>query len=239
MMEIWASIDLMKGNVVRLIKGNPENAIIYSSSPLEIALKLQDFGIDGLHIVDLDAALNQGNNTEIIYQIAKNVKVPLQVAGGIRSMDKVKEVLNYVNRVVVGTLIYDDKIDHKQLLKFGEERIIVAIDHRNGKVNIEGWKKQLELELSEAISKFLEYGYKLFMITNIAYDGTLEGINLYGLEKINKDVLNRIYVAGGTRSIKDLIEVKKKGLRGIIIGRAIYEGLITKNDILRFKYELS
>jgi phosphoribosylformimino-5-aminoimidazole carboxamide ribotide isomerase len=234
-MEIYASIDLMEGKIVRLIRGMPENVIFYDQSPVETALKLQDYGVDGLHIVDLDAALGKGNNLKIIYEISKNVNIPIQVAGGIRSVDKAKEILKFADRVVLGTLLYTKEVNYSEILELGEKRIVVAIDYKNGKVNVEGWKKELELNLNEAILRFWNIGFRLFMVTNIANDGTLKGLDFTELASINKSYINHIYIAGGTRSMEDLIKAKSLGFRGVIIGRAIYEGKIKKEDILNFK----
>ncbi|MGC9165527.1 MAG: HisA/HisF-related TIM barrel protein [Thermoprotei archaeon] len=232
-MELWVSLDLMKGNVVRLVRGDPSNVIVYSNKPLETALQWQSMGIDGLHIVDLDAALGLGNNLNIIIQIAKNVNIPIQVGGGLRNIRDVDNMLKIANRIVIGTGLFIGQINSSELLQYGAERIVIALDHKNGKIVINGWKKELQLELTSMLKDLWYQGFRLFLSTNTTKDGTLSGFDSSIIKKLEKVYLEGIYVAGGISSINDLIELKNLGVRGVILGRALYDGIIKINDIFK------
>ncbi len=232
-MELWVSLDLMKGNVVRLVRGDPSNVIVYSNKPLETALQWQSMGIDGLHIVDLDAALGLGNNLNIIIQIAKNVNIPIQVGGGLRNIRDVDNMLKIANRIVIGTGLFIGQINSSELLQYGAERIVIALDHKNGKIVINGWKKELQLELTSMLKDLWHQGFRLFLSTNTTKDGTLSGFDSSIIKKLEKVYLEGIYVAGGISSINDLIELKNLGVRGVILGRALYDGIIKINDIFK------
>ncbi len=232
-MELWVSVDLMKGKVVRLVRGDPSSIIVYSNKPLETALQWQSMGINGLHIVDLDAALGLGNNLSTIIQIAKNVNIPIQVGGGLRNIRDVDNMLKIADRIVVGTGLFTGQINSSELLQYGAERIVIALDHKDGKVVINGWKKELQLELISMLEDLWYQGFRLFLSTNITKDGTLSGFDSSIIKKLGKVYLEGVYVAGGISSINDLIELKNLGVRGVIIGRAVYDGIIRIDDIFK------
>src|ERR671932_2889617 len=152
-MKIITAIDIMDGDVVRLIKGNPDNKIIYSKDPVEIAKKWEIAGADMLHVVDLDAALGTGkNNISIITDIINAVNIPVEVGGGIRSIEAVNEMLSKnASRVVIGTMAYRQPDSIKQLAKKVAQKIIISIDQNNGKVVINGWREYSGSEVNDAI----------------------------------------------------------------------------------------
>ena len=134
-MKVIPAIDLMDGQVVRLVQGRPENKTVYSNNPLEIAQKWEKQGADMLHIVDLDATLSLGTNLELIKKITKNVSIPVQVAGGLRSESLISTALDFANRIVLGTLAFKEKpltIDLGK--KFGHNRLVISTDHHDGKI---------------------------------------------------------------------------------------------------------
>ena len=152
-MKIIPAIDLMDSNVVRLYKGDPENKTIYSKNPVEIAKKWESAGADILHIVDLDATLGRGENLETIKEISKHVSLPLQVAGGLRSEEKISQVLDFASRVVIGTIAMQlkeseqDNILSDFIQTFGNERIVISIDHVDGKIVTHGWQTNTGIDL--------------------------------------------------------------------------------------------
>ena len=188
-MKIIPAIDLMHGKVVRLYKGNPENKTIYSENPIEIAKKWESSGADILHIVDLDATLGNGQNLKTIQEISKNVSLPLQVAGGLRSEEKISEVLDFASRVVIGTIAMQlkeseqDNILHDFINTFGNERIVISIDHIDGKIVTHGWQNNTGIDLYDATNEFVNYGFTEFLTTNVSKDGTLEGPDIESLKK--------------------------------------------------------
>ena len=155
-MKIIPAIDLMDGKVVRLYKGNPKNKTIYSDNPVEIAKKWESSGADILHVVDLDATLGSGENLTTIQEIAKNISIPLQVAGGLRSEEKISEVLDFGSRAVIGTIAMQLKESEQEnilndfIQTFGNDRIVISIDHMDGKIVTHGWQTNTGVDLYDA-----------------------------------------------------------------------------------------
>jgi len=231
-LEIWPSIDLMKGKVVRLIKGDPLKPIIYSDDPLRTALKWQKAGVSGLHIIDLDAALQQGSNFEAMRAIVERVDLPTQFGGGLHSFESIEMAFKAgVDRVIVGTGLFTNKLDPIKLLEFGSSKIVVAVDHIDEQIAVNGWRRKLGLRLSSAIQSLWNQGFRLFLSTNANRDGTLKGCNKSYLKKI-KQYLPYLYVAGGISSIEDLQFLRKENVKGVILGRALYDRVIKVEEAL-------
>ncbi len=227
-MKIIPAIDLMEGKVVRLYKGNPEEKTVYSENPLEIAKKWEKAGADMIHLVDLDATLGRGTNIGIIKNLVQQVSIPVEVAGGLREESLISEVLNYASRVVLGTIAFQNKeILEKLLQKFGKEKIVISVDHVDGNIMVEGWQKSTGKNLIESINEFVDMGFSEFLLTNVSKDGTLQGPDLEFLEKACKINNVNIISSGGISNLDDVIKVKEKSAFGVILGKALYENLIT------------
>jgi phosphoribosylformimino-5-aminoimidazole carboxamide ribotide isomerase len=232
-MKIIPAVDLLDGKVVRLIKGDPSNKIVYSDDPVMIAEKWESEGADALHVVDLDATLTTGNNTSIVNEIVKQVKIPVQVAGGIRSIDSAKNLLKNASRIVLGTLAYKEPTSVGKLAKeFASERIIVAIDQVQGKVMIDGWRRSSGMDVFDAIGKFKQMSIRYFLLTSIDRDGTLLGPDTDMLSKACSAGNVNIIASGGISNNEDIIKVKQAGAYAVILGKALYDG---KVDIKRAK----
>ena len=227
-MKIIPAIDLMEGKVVRLYKGNPEEKTIYSKDPLEIAKKWETKGADMIHLVDLDATLGRGTNIEIIKNVVNQTSIPVEVAGGLRDESTISQVLEYASRVVLGTIAFQNKeILHKILESFGKERIVISVDHVDGNIMVEGWQKSTGINLIESIKEFVELGFSEFLLTNVSKDGTLQGPDLEFLEKACQINNANVISSGGISKLDDVIKVKEKNAFGVILGKALYENLIT------------
>ena len=232
-MKIIPAIDLMNGQVVRLLKGDPQNKTTNSDNPIEIAKKWESAGADIIHIVDLDATLGSGENSKIIKEISKNVSVPLQVAGGLRSEEKISEVLDFSSRVVIGTIAMQLKESEQEnilsdfIRTFGSERIVISIDHVDGKIVTHGWQNNTGVDLFDATNEFIKNGFTEFLTTNVSKDGTLEGPDIESLRKISQIKNCNVIASGGISKIHDIEEVKKVNPFGVILGKALYEGLIS------------
>ncbi len=227
-MKIIPAIDLMDGKVVRLFKGDPKKQTVYSDNPLEIAKKWEDAGADMIHLVDLDATLGKGSNLELIESIANEISIPIQVAGGLRDESKIVKVLGFATRIVLGTLAFKDKeILQKILSKFGKERIVISVDHIDGIIVVEGWQKNTGINLIKGINNFVEMGFSEFLLTNVSRDGTLQGPDLEFL-KIACAIKNiNIIASGGISNIDDVTRIKEIKAEGVILGKALYENLIS------------
>ena len=232
-MKIIPAIDLMDGKVVRLYKGNPKNKTIYSKNPIEIAKKWESSGADMIHVVDLDATLNNGENLKIIHEISKNVSIPLQVAGGLRSEEKISEVLDFASRAVIGTIAMQLKESEQEnilsdfIQTFGNDRMVISIDHIDGKIVTHGWQTNTGIDLYDATNEFVKFGFTEFLTTNVSKDGTLEGPDIESLSKICQIQNCNVIASGGISKIEDVKDVKKINPFGVILGKALYEGLVS------------
>ena len=227
-MKIIPAIDLMDGKVVRLYKGDPDQKTVYSDNPIEIAKKWESAGADILHLVDLDATLGIGSNLDMIKKILESVSIPVEVAGGLRDKSLVLEVAKLSERIVLGTLAFKDKSLLKSLLsELGAERIVISVDHKDGKIVINGWQKDTGIKLIPAINEFLEMGFTEFLLTNVGRDGTMEGPDLEFLEQACNLPKTNIIASGGISNLDDVKDVKEKNAFGVILGKALYEKKIS------------
>jgi phosphoribosylformimino-5-aminoimidazole carboxamide ribotide isomerase len=224
-MRVIAAVDIMGGSVVRLVKGNPANKLEYSNDPVETAKKWENVGADMLHVVDLDAAFSTGSNSELIAKISEAVRIPLQIAGGIRSLEKAEEVLSMASRVVIGTMAYREPEVIRKLVKKNAGRVAISVDQIDGMVMVKGWKESTGTRVADAISQFLAIGVDEFLLTSIDRDGTLQGPDIKTLA--DAAVSARIIASGGISSIEDVIRIRSAGCGSVIIGKAMYDGKVS------------
>ena len=232
-MKIIPAIDLMDSKVVRLYKGDPKNKTIYSNNPVEIAKKWESLGADILHVVDLDATLGSGENFKVIKEISENISIPLQIAGGLRTEEKISKVLDFSSRAVIGTIAMQlkeseqDNILSDFIETFGHERIVISIDHVDGKIVTHGWQNNTGIDLYDATNEFVKYGFTEFLTTNVSKDGTLEGPDIESLEKICQIENCNVISSGGISKMQDIQDVNEINPFGVILGKALYEGLVS------------
>ena len=228
-MKIIPSIDLMNGNVVRLVRGDPANKVVYSDNPIETARKWEAAGADMLHVVDLNATLRTGiNNNEIVFKIIDSVKIPVQVAGGIRSINAINEMLNKnAAKVVLGTIAYKEPDSIRQIAKKKVEKLVISIDQNNGRVMIDGWREASSYGIVDAINLFMAMGIREFLLTSIDRDGTLNGPDVTTLSLASSFANSLIIASGGISSLEDIIRVRSAGCCSVILGKAVYEGKIS------------
>ena len=227
-MKIIPAIDLMEGKVVRLYKGNPDKKTVYSDNPLTIAKKWESAGADMIHLVDLDATLGSGSNFEILRNIAKSANIPVQVAGGLRNEKIIENALEFAQRVVIGTLAFNDKTTLGELLtRYGKEKLVISADHNNGLIVVNGWQQSTKISLIDAVNGFVEMGFSEYLSTSITKDGTLEGPDLKPLQEINEMNTVNLIVSGGISNIEDVMKVKELNPFGVILGKALYENQIS------------
>lgn len=228
-MKVIPSIDLMNGNVVRLVRGDPANKVVYSDNPIETARKWEAAGADMLHVVDLNATLRTGiNNNEIVFKIIDSVKIPVQVAGGIRSLNAINEMLNKnAAKVVLGTIAYKEPDSIRQIAKKKVEKLVISIDQNNGRVMIDGWREASSYGIVDAINLFMSMGIRDFLLTSIDRDGTLNGPDVTTLSLASSFANSLIIASGGISSLEDIIRVRSAGCCSVILGKAVYEGKIS------------
>jgi phosphoribosylformimino-5-aminoimidazole carboxamide ribotide isomerase len=224
-MKIVPSIDLLGGNVVRLIKGKLEQRIIYSNDPVKVAKKWEDQGADLLHIVDLDSALRTGtNNTSLISKVINSLHIPIQIGGGIRSADAIKLMLEMgVSKVVIGTMAFKEPNSLKRIAKSLSSKIVISIDQLDGMIMVDGWRESVGIDIIQGINMFMSMGLNEFLLTSIDRDGTMTGPDVESLSTASKINGTNIIASGGISSILDIIKIRNTGCSSIILGRAIYE----------------
>jgi phosphoribosylformimino-5-aminoimidazole carboxamide ribotide isomerase len=237
-MQLIPAIDLMNGKIVRLTRGEAKTAKFYENqfgTPVEAAQRWRDEGAGKLHIIDLDAAFALGNNHAVIAEVAKNVKLPIQVGGGIRSYETAEKLFQTgITQVILGALAFSDSSAIGKIQKkFGAESVIVALDNKEGLIMVEGWKTATAMTVQDALEKYTELGVRRFLITSIAQDGMLNGPDLQTLSQATLYPNAKIVAAGGIGSIGDLAALKEIGVEGAIIGKALYEGRFTLKEAIR------
>ena len=227
-MKIIPAIDLMEGKVVRLYKGAPNKKTIYSENPLEVAKKWESAGADMIHLVDLDATLGSGSNFDSLKSIAESIKIPVQVAGGLRNETIIEDALKFATRVVIGTLAFKDKTALDSLLTtYGKEKLVISVDHNDGKIVTNGWKETTSLELVSIVKDLVKNGFTEFLSTSINRDGTLQGPDLKWLSSLGEIKNVNVIASGGISNIEDVMSLKILNPFGVILGKALYENQVT------------
>ena len=230
-MIIIPAVDILDSKCVRLTMGDYDVKKEYRISPVEAALNWQNNGAKRLHIVDLDGA-KSGNpdNYEIIKDIIKSVNIPVEVGGGIRNNDFIGRYFNAgASYIVLGSILFKDINSVKDSLVKYRGRIIGGIDLYDDKIAISGWKEYVEVPASEAVKSLKEkYGIETFIFTDIKKDGMLEGVNLNLINELAKLKVD-IIASGGVSELDDVKKLKELNidfLKGVIIGKALYDGRI-------------
>lgn len=237
-MLIIPAIDLIEGRCVRLKEGRLSSEEVYSKEPVAVAELWELKGAKRLHIVDLDGAFEgRPQNLKVVKRVATSIKIPIQFGGGVRSLKTIKEVLNCgVEYVILGTTaISKPEFVKKAVKKFGK-RIMVSIDASNLKVRVRGWEKKTRKTAPILAKEMEKLGVKNIIFTEIKRDGTLRGPNISQIKKMLKAVDIPLIVSGGISSIEDIKKLKpleKKGLSGVIVGKALYAGRIDLEEALR------
>ena len=239
-MKLIPAIDLMNGKCVRLFKGDFNKRKDFSKEPHEQAKYWENEGAKCIHIVDLDAAKTGiPKNDCSIKEIVKTVNIPIQIGGGIRSLERIEQLLSYgLDKVIMGTSAIENKELVKDLSSKYPNRIIVGIDAKDGKVSTRGWLKQSDVLATDLVKEFSYFKIASFVVTDINTDGTLAGTNEVFIQKILEITDIPVIASGGVGSISDLLSLTKfehSGLYGVIVGKALYENKFTireANNIL-------
>ncbi|MFN4131495.1 MAG: 1-(5-phosphoribosyl)-5-[(5-phosphoribosylamino)methylideneamino]imidazole-4-carboxamide isomerase [Caldimicrobium sp.] len=231
------AIDLRAGKVVRLFQGDYEKTKIYGENPLEYALFFERQGAERLHIVDLDGA-KEGYpvHKELIKKISKTLSIPLQVGGGIRTLEVIEDYLKEgISQVILGTKALTSKEFLKEVTQKFPHRIIVSVDIRGEKVALSGWLETSEINYLEFLDELNDYSLFAVILTLIERDGTGKGVEIERLSKALSVSKHPLILAGGVSTVEDLKKLKAfedKGLFGVISGRALYEGTLNINEAL-------
>ena len=235
-MQLYPAIDLKDGNCVRLTQGLFEQAKIYSHTPADMAKEWENQGATFLHLVDLDGALaGRSVNEPAIRSILKAVSIPVQIGGGIRSRDGVASMLDLgVKRVIIGTkAAKNPEFIGEVVEEFGTDCIVAGIDAKDGKGAIEGWEKLSCLSALDLCKKMKDFGVQHIVYTDISRDGMLTGPNVPATKELTRETGLDIIASGGVSSMEDLRRLYEEGIKGAIIGKALYEKRIDLLEAIR------
>ena len=233
-MIVIPAVDIMNGKCVRLVRGEPEKSTVYYENPVEAAQLLENQGAELIHLIDLDAALGSGKNIETIKKILKNISANVQIGGGIRTLEKADVLLNLgAYRVIFGTAaVNNTTLVEEAVEKHGSESIAVAIDEKDGKVAVHGWKNKSEKGYLDFARSFGKMGVGALIFTPISVDGTLKGPGIEKTVKLVEAVNVPVIASGGVARLEDLVALSRTGVEGVVVGTAIYEKKFTLEEAL-------
>lgn len=237
-MKIFPAIDLMNNQCVRLRQGRADAATVYNDDPVDQALQWESQGGGYLHLVDLDGAFQGApRHTKVIAQVVEAVKIPVEVGGGLRTDDHVRELLDVgVDRVILGTRALSDPEALRRLVALFGIHVAVGIDARDGLVQVKGWVETTGTRAVDLARDVAALGVRTIIYTDTATDGMLQGPNLAGMAAMCDAVPGVNVVASGgvakAADIRGLAELKRANLEGAIVGKALYEGSVTLAELL-------
>ena len=234
-MILFPAVDILQGRSVRLLYGEFDKVTDYGL-PVEMAKKWEAQGAEFLHIVDLDGArTGTGINLTSVRAIVQAAKIPVQLGGGIRTLEdiSVRLVETGVARVILGTVCCQNpELIAEAVMRFGAERIVAGIDAKNGRVAVKGWCEETTLTPIVLGQKMRKAGLKYVVYTDIGRDGALTGSNVSACAEMSRETNLKCIASGGVSDLNDLSALKKENLYGAILGRAIYNGNFTVKEAL-------
>ncbi len=233
-MIIYPAIDIIGGKCVRLQQGSYSDVTVFGDSPVDMARKWESLGAEYLHVVDLDGARSgKSENAEIIAQIAKTLKIPVQIGGGIRTLETIETYLSGgLSRVILGTSAVNNREMMISALKEYKDKIAVGIDAKDGKVAIHGWEKTSDFTAVEFAKEVEALGTKTIIYTDISRDGMLKGPNLQAMKEMADSVSLNVIASGGVSKLADIVDLKQTGVSGVIVGKALYTGNVNLKEAI-------
>ncbi len=236
--EIIPAIDIIDGRCVRLTQGDYGRKKIYNENPIEVAKQFEDAGLRRLHLVDLDGAkAGKVRNWKVLETIATGTGLVIDFGGGVASVEDLEKVFDSgAAFCTVGSIAVKEEDKFMEWLKdYGPEKFLLGADVRSGKIAISGWQVDTEIWLPDFIRKFMNAGIRRIFCTDINLDGAMQGpaVNMY--QTITDQFPDLYFIAsGGVRSLDDILHLELAGCSGVILGKAIYEGTVTLEELVRF-----
>lgn len=237
-MLVIPAVDIKGGKVVRLAQGEADRETVYSPSPVAIAQKWAAGGAEMIHVVDLDGALNgELKNLKLVKEIVRTVRPAIELGGGIRDIGTIERVLDAgVQKVCIGTKAIDTRFLAAISKSEFRDTVVISIDAKDGLVRTKGWVEKTKISAIDLVKEAANFGIKTVNYTDISRDGMLDGPNIAGLKNILSAADIDIIAAGGVSTIEDVKKLKnleKDGLKGMIIGKALYEGKIDLAEAIK------
>lgn len=236
-MKIIPAIDIIDGKCVRLSKGDYETKKIYNENPVEVAKEFENFGIQYLHLVDLDGAKSKHIvNQKVLETIAKETSLKIDFGGGLKTLEDIKIAFNSgARQITIGSIaVQDPDFCFELVEKYGPDKIILGADCENRKIKTSGWLEESELDVINFIQTYQYKGIKNVICTDISRDGMLQGASDELYEEILGKTEVQLIASGGISCIEDIEQMKEIGCSGTIIGKAIYEGKISLLQLQNF-----
>ena len=233
-MRIIPAIDIIDGKCVRLSKGDYDTKKIYNENPVEVAKEFEDFGIQYLHLVDLDGAkAKKIINQKVIENIAKNTNLIIDFGGGIRSEEDLQKAFDSgAKKVTLGSIaVVNPELCLAWLEKFGAEKLILGADCLDRKIKTSGWLENSETDVVDFIKEYQKKGFREVVCTDISKDGMLQGPSTALYQEIIENSTIELIASGGISNKEDVQKMKEIGCAGTIIGKAIYEGRISLEQL--------
>ncbi|TDL73833.1 1-(5-phosphoribosyl)-5-[(5-phosphoribosylamino)methylideneamino]imidazole-4-carboxamide isomerase [Rhodococcus qingshengii] len=233
-LTIYPAIDMRGGNCVRLLQGDYDKETIYGDSPFDMARAFAADGAEWIHMVDLDGAKDGKRiNDRFVIEAAQKLKVKVQIGGGIRSEEDILHYLeNGITRVIIGSIAVSNPEFAIDMIKKYGEQIVVGIDAKNGYVATHGWLTTSEVKAVDLSKRFADAGAGTFIFTDIATDGTLSGPNIAAVCEMAEVTGKTVIASGGVSSLADLSALNAEGVKGAIVGKALYENRFTLKEAL-------
>ena len=233
---LFPAIDLRNGKVVRLAQGDPTRQTVYGDDPRVWAERWKAEGASWLHIINLSGAFDEDSSANFkALEIILSVGLKVEFGGGLRGEDTIRAAIDMgVERVFLGTIAIQNPALVDQVIKqYGPERIAGDIGARNGKVTIKGWQQATELSVAEVGRQFQQQGIEWCVLTDVARDGVGSGVNINSALELQKESGMLVVASGGVSSLADVKQAHAAGLAGVIIGRALYDGIISLSECIR------
>lgn len=240
-MLIFPAIDLRQGRCVRLYQGDPDQETVFSEDPVEVARTWAEEGIPWLHVVNLDGAFGeQGDTPQAVRRLIEAVasqQVQVQLGGGLRTLEAIDQALSWgVGRVILGTVAVEaPDLVGEAVARFGAERVVVGLDARDGQVAVKGWQESSGQQVLDVALAMKERGVERLIYTDIARDGTQQGVNVAATGELAQKSGLKLIASGGVGTLDDLRQVRwiePYGVEGVIVGRALYERAFTLQEAL-------
>lgn len=236
-MKIIPAIDIIDGKCVRLSKGDYDTKKIYNENPLEVAKEFESFGIQYLHLVDLDGAKSRHIvNQKVLETIAKETSLEIDFGGGLKTLEDIETAFNSgAKQITIGSIaVQNPDFCFDLIEKYGPEKIILGADCENRKIKTSGWLEESQLDVIDFILKYKNKGIKNVICTDIFKDGMLQGASDELYREIVEKTAVQLIASGGISCIEDVEQMKNIGCSGTIIGKAIYEGRISLQQLQNF-----
>lgn len=236
-MLIMPAVDIKNGKCVQLVQGKPGTEQVVIDNPEKVAKNWEDNGAEIIHVIDLDGALETKDNLITVKKILKEVNVPIQLGGGIRTVEYAEKLLNLdIERLIIGTMAIQDPETITKLSKeYGSDRIMVSLDSKDSKVVIKGWKEKIDKTATDISKEFQEAGAGSILFTNVDVEGLLGGFDVKpAIELVNSVDIPIVY-SGGITTLEDIKKLSTTGVKGLVIGSALYKNKINLIDALKLQ----